>query len=197
MTETLNIEEFDGTVDTVETDGMTEETVETNSMTEETVETDVQAQPISQTEPETVFEAEASEESISAETNVKELLAEIERLHGLLDEKEREQTRILSELGDFNRLFPDIAIKNVPKAVWQQVERGIPLCAAYALYEKQEALMSFRAKETNEKNARTSAGVAGKDTAGEYFSPEEVRAMSQKEVHENYSKIKNSMKYWH
>ena len=61
MTETLNIEEFDGTVDTVETDGMTEETVETNSMTEETVETDVQAQPISPTEPETVFDAEASE----------------------------------------------------------------------------------------------------------------------------------------
>ena len=36
----------------------------------------------------------------------------------------------------------------------------------------------------------------GCNTAGEYFSPEEVRAMSQRQVHENYRKILDSMKQW-
>lgn len=32
--------------------------------------------------------------------------------------------------------------------------------------------------------------------AADYFTPEEVRKMSQAEVRENYQKIINSMKFW-
>lgn len=32
--------------------------------------------------------------------------------------------------------------------------------------------------------------------ANDYFTPEEVRKMSQAEVRENYQKILNSMKFW-
>ena len=54
-----------------------------------------------------------------------------------------------------------------------------------------------RAEEVNQRNARHSAGRAGKSTAPEYYTPDEVRAMSAGEVRENYEKIRASMKQWH
>ncbi len=132
------------------------------------------------------------------EPNEKEsLLAEIAALRAQIAEREQEQQAILKELGEFNRLFPDISVRALPKRVREQVEGGIPLCAAYALYEKEESLLRSKADSANAKNTFMSAGRAGRNTEAEYFSPDEVRAMSQKEVHENYSKIRNSMKYWH
>ena len=54
-----------------------------------------------------------------------------------------------------------------------------------------------RAEEVNQRNARRSAGRAGNSTAPEYYTPDEVRAMSAGEVRENYEKIRASMKQWH
>ena len=124
------------------------------------------------------------------------LKTEISELKEQLIQKEKEQETILRELGEFNRLFPDRSIKDLPKQVWDSVERGIPLSAAYALYEREESLLQSKANEINSRNSFASAGKAGNFDNGEYFSPDEVRAMTQKEVHKNYSKIKNSMKYW-
>ncbi len=135
------------------------------------------------------------EESASAE-ELSSLRAEVARLQEELAKKDREQEKALREIGEFNRLFPDIAIKQVPDSVWEMVKDGIPLSAAYALYEKRSTLSHMHAEEINRRNASLSAGKAGKDTAGEYFSPEEVRAMSQKQVHQNYQKIMESMKSW-
>lgn len=53
-----------------------------------------------------------------------------------------------------------------------------------------------KAEEINRRNASRSAGRAGNSTAPEYFSPEEVRAMSQSEIRENYQRIRASMKKW-
>ena len=148
-------------------------------------------------------DTEAETESISEEEpnsdsgdRVRELECEIERLNALLCEKEQEQSKILSELGEFSRLFPNVAVKDVPESVWKKVENGLPLYAAYAIHEREEILMRQRADEVNTHNALFSAGRAGDAGNGEYFSPEEVRTMTQKEVHENYSKIRTSMKYW-
>ena len=60
----------------------------------------------------------------------------------------------------------------------------------------EEEIRKYRADEINRKNASLSAGSVGKGHAGEYFSPDEVRAMTQREVHDNYSKIKESMRFW-
>ena len=67
---------------------------------------------------------------------------------------------------------------------------------ARALATKRMVAEAKRIAEINAKNAKKSPGAAGKDTAGEYFSPEDVRRMSRAEVHANYSKIKDSMKKW-
>lgn len=143
---------------------------------------------------------EAADEPLTdvAETaqSLEQLKEELANLKALLSEKEAKQEKILRELGEFNRLFPEISVKSVPDSVWKSVEGGVPLSAAYALYEQEERLRKYHADEVNRRNASLSAGRAGKNTRGEYFSPDEVRAMTAREVHENYSKIKESMKFW-
>lgn len=158
-------------------------------------------------EEESDGEAQDTAESLSAEEdelsaakeNILSLQGEIERLRGeiaRLEELKRAQNRILAEIGDFVALFPDTPIENIPDTVWESVKLGTPLAAAYALYEKRMVAEAKRIAEINAKNAKRSPGAAGKDTAGEYFSPEDVRRMSRAEVHANYSKIKDSMKKW-
>ena len=53
-----------------------------------------------------------------------------------------------------------------------------------------------RADEVNRRNASRSAGRVGTNIAPEYYTPDEVRAMSPSEVRENYQKIRASMKKW-
>ena len=132
----------------------------------------------------------------SPEEELVQLRGEVEALRATLEQKQQEQARTLREIGEFHRLFPETPIKDVPDTVWKQVEGGIPLSAAYALYEKQTLQAQHRAEEINRQNATRSAGKAGRHASGEYFSPDEVRAMSQQQVHENYAKIMSSMKHW-
>ena len=149
---------------------------------------------------EAVNEVETEEATPSLPDSAQELETlrqEVEQLRAALAQKEQEQQNALREIGEFHRLFPDISIENVPEGVWDSVEQGIPLSAAYALYEKKRCMSEARADEINRRNASLSAGKAGKHTAGEYFSPDEVRAMSQRQVHNNYSAIMESMKHWH
>ena len=132
----------------------------------------------------------------SPEDELIQLRGEVEALRAALEQKQQEQARTLQEIGEFHRLFPETPIKDVPETVWKQVEGGIPLSAAYALYEKQTLQAQHRAEEINRQNATRSAGKAGRHASGEYFSPDEVRAMSQQQVHENYARIMASMKHW-
>ena len=156
--------------------------------------------------PEETEAAEADKEPAAEENELEAdmqaidaLKAEIERLKEQiekLEELKRSQNRILAEIGDFVSLFPEIPIEEIPDTVWESVKQGAPLAASYALYEKRMVAEAKRIAEINAKNAKKSPGAAGKDTAGEYFSPEDVRRMSRAEVHANYSKIKDSMKKW-
>ena len=62
---------------------------------------------------------------------------------------------------------------------------------------RRELDLRRRADEVNTRNATLSAGRVGTSLAPEYYTPDEVRAMSQAEVRENYEKIRASMKKWH
>lgn len=131
--------------------------------------------------------------------SVSSLLEEIERLRGeitRLERLKREESRILAEISDFCALFPDVPVESLPDEVWEEVRKGAPLAASFALYERRTAANARRIAQINSKNASRSAGIAGTDAASEYFSAEDVRRMSREEVHANYSKIKESMKKW-
>lgn len=136
---------------------------------------------------------------ISNEDNtesVESLKAEIERLRAELEESRSANDRISSDISEFYRLFPDGKLDQLPSEVRENVRSGVPLTASYALYEKRLEAERERIAAINRKNAARSSGSVGKNTVKEYFSPDEVRAMSQSEVRENYHKIIESMKKW-
>ncbi|MBO5937927.1 MAG: hypothetical protein J6Q82_00305 [Clostridia bacterium] len=61
---------------------------------------------------------------------------------------------------------------------------------------RRELDLRRHADEVNRRNASLSAGRVGTNVAPEYYTPDEVRAMSPTEVRENYEKIRASMKKW-
>ena len=147
-----------------------------------------------------ISEIEAVEESTAVDAAVVEaeaddraaLTAEIDRLRGEVARLGELQARSRSELDEFCLLFPGVPFSSLPVEVREAVDGGVPLAAAYALFEKREAHRAAAGK----KSAEGSWRGMNESAAGEYYSPAEVRGMSQKEVHKNYKKIMESMKHW-
>ena len=162
---------------------------EMNPYEAESTVTDVEN--VGSVEPEATVTDESQEpeekETVTAEGETDELGDRIELL--------RQRQSVDSEYLEFARLFPGVEIANLPDSVCESVRRGVPLAAAYALYEKKNALSAYDAAATNEKNASLSFQL--KENGGEkYFSPDEVKAMSREDVRENYSRIIESMRHW-
>lgn len=72
----------------------------------------------------------------------------------------------------------------------------------YAGYMKREARMRERAEELAAQmiaNQKATPGALGttQEVASDYFTPDQVRKMSEAEVSKNYEKIMESMKKWH
>ena len=148
--------------------------------------------------PTTVPEDSIIEGNEESET-VAQLLDTISSLKGRISELERtrdSQEKMLGQLSDFVELFPSVNIDSIPESVWNSVKSGTSLAAAYALYEKRVAAENMRIEKINSLNSLKSAGAAGKNTAAEFFTPDDVRKMSPAEVRANFSKIKKSMTKW-
>ena len=122
--------------------------------------------------------------------------AEIEALKLMLEKKNKEYERIFLELTEFAMVFPKIAIESIPGEVFDSMKSGVPLSAAYALYEKKKETDENNIREVNRLNAERSAGAISSGADGGYYSPDEVRKMTAKEVKKNYNLIIESMKKW-
>ena len=139
----------------------------------------------------------AAGDSIASDMSELEALREeVNSLRAQLEEKTALAEKITAQIGEFAELFPEITPDSIPDSVWESVKSGSSLAAAYALYERRAFIKERRTNEVNQKNARLSTGKVGNSAAKEFFSPDEVRAMSQAEVRANYSKIVESMKKW-
>lgn len=133
---------------------------------------------------------------ISAGSELAELRSE---LNALRDELTRERafwTRLGAECEEFQTLYPDIPLSEITDKVWEDVRRGIPIAAAFALAEKKRSYTQSLAQKSNLENRQRSSGAL-RASESDYFSPSEVRAMSRDEVRQNYQKIMSSMKSWH
>ncbi len=128
----------------------------------------------------------------ASEQTTEELVAEIERLRGELGRLTEWQSRSRRELDEFCTLFPGVSLAGLPEEVRASVDAGVPMAAAYALYEKREAARKSAGKKSAELSWHGMNHAGGED----YFTPSDVRSMSQKEVHKNYKKIMESMKHW-
>ncbi len=112
-------------------------------------------------------------------------------LNGLIREE-----RISNEYEEFKSLFPDVSVSELPDSVINSIKNGVPLSAAYALYERRRAMSEAVASGVNQKNCELSFAVKNGKASETYFSPDEVRQMSASEVKANYSKIIDSMSHW-
>lgn len=126
-----------------------------------------------------------------------QLEEEIAALEAELEKKIEETDRRVREYGEFRELFPDADAAELPEDVDDMLASGVPLCAAYALYEKRVLSKNNAAARHNNATKISGFGSVGRGVDDEFYSPDEVRAMTRAEVRQNYQKIINSMKNWH
>ncbi len=125
-----------------------------------------------------------------------ELRRELEHLKESLQVQGAADARIAAERAEFAALYPQTPLTALPDAVWEDVRRGIPLAAAYALSERRRTQTEAIAAHTNRVNRSRSSGEVGQN-APTFFSASEVRAMSAEEVRRNYPAILRSMREWY
>ena len=142
--------------------------------------------------PSEMEEAPANERELTAE----EMLKELKALREELLEKRKVFEKMSRDISEFEEIYPDKKVNEIPDSVWESVKSGIPLAAAYALYERKNAFRADVAKSINVANSSLSTGSIGREVTENFYTPDEVRAMSRAEVKRNYSKIIESMKKW-
>ena len=137
----------------------------------------------------------ADEEAIEPVSEVEVLRARVAELEATLSKREQLAERMTCECEEFEAYFPEVSLRSLPESVWTQVHAGVPLAAAYALYERG---VQNQKKKTEEQAARAATCMVGLPGAADehYFSPAQVRAMSRREVRENYDRIFESMRHW-
>ena len=121
-----------------------------------------------------------------------------EELTRLRDEVRSTRETLLrreAEFAEFRELFPGVSVSSLPDAVWDDVRRGVPLSAAFALSERRREHVEKTAADFNRSNRDRSCGAAGGQTSG-FLSAREVRAMTPAEVREHYNQIMLSMPKW-
>lgn len=128
-----------------------------------------------------------SEDRVEEAKSVQEYVDEIARLSSLIAERERRDAEALM----FSELFPDVDLDTIPDAVKNDAEeRGIPLVASYAIYERKRYLAEAAAKLHNLENVGRSSGpLDNSDNFGEALSMEQIRAMSPAQVRRHYKQI--------
>ena len=153
------------------------------------------------TEPDTEDIPEAINEDPEPEEEepsvIEALQNEIKALKEALEESHLIYNKLSSELIEFSELYPEVSLASIPDSIWESARAGIPLSAAYALAEKKAAVIMGKARAINGQNKSLSSGSVGSSKKEDFFSPDEVRAMSASEVKANYEKIIRSMSKWH
>ena len=160
------------------------ETAEENEVVEETPENETEDEP-------------ENEETKPDASELAYLKAELETLKKELAESRAFYSRLEGECAEFSELYPGVSLSSLPDSIWQSVKKGVPLAAAYALEVRKAELDTLRAQKINTLNRNMSSGALEGDSRSDYFTPDQVRAMSAAEVRANYTKIVNSMSKWH
>ena len=128
-------------------------------------------------------------------TELERMRAELTQLRAELSKRDMRLEQISKEFEEFNTLYPNTSLSTLQDSVWSDVRRGIPIAAAYALAQRREEHIAQKAALSNLQNEVLSSGAL-QPVKSDYFSPDEVRAMSRSEVRANYQKIIQSMEKW-
>ncbi len=113
------------------------------------------------------------------------------------EKKEGAVSEMEADIDLFRQLFPDVKADEIPQEVWDSVEEGQSLSAAFALHFVKKMREEEHIRRVNEENGKKAPPpVEGQEASSDYFSPEAVKSMSRKEIRKNYDKILSSMEKW-
>lgn len=154
-----------------------------------------QALPEQPSEDELVGQELQPPEQNDHEEEIRSLRGQVAELTDALSRQREMLQRMNRECTEFAELFPDTSLSRMPSEVWEAVNGGVPLAAAYALYQVKQQRREQLAAEVNARN-RTMSGGGVSGTTDQHLSPGEVRQMTAEQVRNNYSKILESMKLW-
>ena len=120
-----------------------------------------------------VEETTADLSDVATPDPVEVLRAEVSELKALLLKREKASAPpTVTEA--FRALYPAVTEEEIPDEVFREAGEGMPLEAAYALYERRQAMRKKTAEAVNRRNAAGGWGRADADDEG-FLSPDEVR----------------------
>ena len=125
------------------------------------------------------------------------LREQVTSLREMLASQKAAYQRAGAEYAEFFSLFPAVSLSALPDDVWQSVQKGVPLAAAYALEERRAAVQAEKAQKVNQINREKSSGALNPTGNSDNFSLAEVRDMTPDEVRANFDKIMESVTQWH
>ncbi len=134
---------------------------------------------------------ESKSPAVEAETELETCRKEVQRLSAIIDNIKREAR----EAQAFAELFPEVKADEIPDCVKKQAEtEGIPVVAAYAIYDRRRTLERKKCSEILERSAARSSGmIAGGAVQEDYFTVDQIRMMSPREVRKHYKAIMKSL----
>ena len=155
----------------------------------------VSADPLQDADPRTAADP-ADAAPTDAASQLEQLRGELKALREEIAARDARLSKTSAEYAEFRTLYPSVPFEAIDDCVMEDVKRGIPISAAYALAERRRLIAEEQAARVNRENRNRTAGAI-LATDEDYFSPDEVRQMTRQEVRTNYPKILASMKKWH
>ncbi len=204
----LPVEEADKTALPVEEADKTalpmEEADETDLPMEESDETDLSAGEADETDLPAGEADEPAPPELPSDNPPTDMAQELARLREqvtslreTLASQKAAYQRAGAEYAEFFTLFPAVSLSALPDDVWQSVQKGVPLAAAYALEERRAAVQAEKAQKVNQINREKSSGALNPTGNSDNFSLAEVRDMTPDEVRANFDRIMESVTQWH
>ena len=141
--------------------------------------------------------SEAAEAAVSAENKQPDGPSELEALREenrrLKAEREREE-KFREEAAALCALVPECDASALPEEVLAEYEKGVPLDAAYALWDRKRVLRELAERENDRLNAEASTGEMTGDGQGDgSFTLDEIRRMPRSEVRRCLDRIYHSL----
>ena len=118
--------------------------------------------------------------------------AELEELRR--DKKLKENLE--AELEILREVFPDLSADDIPDEVFEGCDNGKGLASQYALYYLKSKKLKEETDKTNLQNSMSAPPEISGDKESVFYTPEAVRAMSEKDIRRHYKDIMKSMEKW-
>lgn len=109
----------------------------------------------------------AAAQTIQIEKQKAELDARRQQENSLIQRVRAQQAGRRQDMERFLQAYPAVKAESIPKEVWVQVSRGVPLVSAYAMHENRQLKAQLAAERQNRANRLRTPGGLGANSGAE------------------------------